>query len=484
MNRGVIEDSPEPQRLRNLINGALVEPSSGLFDSVTSPLGGQVFFESPRSDARDVALAVSAAEDAAEPWRRLPSVVRGRLLHELSLAIRGNRNFLAQLEREDTGKPLELALSEVDNSADFFEFYAGSINLPVGDVIDVASNQHVFTTREPFGVVGVITPWNLPLNQAARACAPALAAGNVVIVKPPETASRTTLELAKLCLSAGIEPGVFNVILGEGAVAGAALVEHDGVRKIAFTGSVEVGRQVGHIAAERIVPVTLELGGKSAILVFADADLELAAREVVRAFTTNAGQVCSAGTRLLAESSIYESLLHRVVELVSNLIPGRDFGPMITASQHAKVLQYFSIAEQEGSVALTGGKSVSATPESGLYILPTVYSGVTADMRIVREEIFGPVLVAMPFVDEEHAIHLANDSEFGLVSGVFTSSVNRALRTSTALKVGQVFVNSWSTGSVQTPFGGHKNSGFGREKGLEALLHYSHSKTVVMVFGN
>ncbi|GAA1214452.1 aldehyde dehydrogenase family protein [Rhodoglobus aureus] len=470
-------------KLDNWIAGVSVAPAGGRYEQATNPGTGGPSALVASGGAEDIAAAVAAAKIAAAGWKRYPSAKRGRLLHALATAIRASADKFADLEIEDTGKPLAVALAEIENSAAYFEFYSGLVNLPIGETLDVEPNHHIFTRREPFGVVGIITPWNVPLNQAARACAPAFASGNVVVAKPAETSSQTTVLLAKLATEVGFPDGVFNVVLGRGSVVGTAIVSHPDVRKVAFTGSVETGRLIGHIAAERLIPLTLELGGKSANMVFADADLEFAATEAVRAFSGNAGQVCSAGTRLLVQREIHDEFLARVVEVASRIRPGADMGPLITRTQFDQVKEYFELAAAEGAKLELGGSDVVYPELDGaFYVAPTIYSGVDNGMRIAREEIFGPVLVTIPFDTEEEAIAIANDSDFGLIAGLFTKDISRALRVSDAIEAGQVFINSWSTGAVQTPFGGHKNSGYGREKGIEALHHYTHVKTVVVVY--
>jgi len=463
--------------LTHWINGEPVPASATLpgENPATGGPGPAIGLGSPG----DVDRAVHAAATAAPGWRRFPSMERGRVLNAIARRLRTDLEQLTEMESLDTGKPSALAAAEIHGAADYFEFYAALVNLPAGDVLDIRSDLHVYTRREPFGVVGIITPWNLPLNQAARACAPALAAGNTVVAKPAESTSRTTLALARIATQEGLPDGVFNVVLGQGAVVGTAIVEHPLVRKVAFTGSVRVGREIGRIAADRILPLTLELGGKSANIVFADADLDFAAAEAVRAFATNAGQVCSSGTRLLVERSVHDDFVARVVAKARAVRPGTDMGPMITRQQYETVQRYFEVAEDEGARLAAGG-AVATVPgrEQGFYVEPTVYTGVSNDMRIAREEVFGPVLAVIPFDTEEEAVALANDSEYGLVGGVFTADISRAFRVAESIEAGQVYINSWSTQSVQMPFGGHKHSGYGREKGIEALSHYSHVKSI------
>ncbi len=470
-------------RLDQWIEGASVAPATGAYLTNISPLTGQPTVQVADGNADDVGRAADAAHRAAPAWRALGPTDRGRLLMALADRIRAEKATLAALERADTGKPQALAEAEIDGTALYFEFYASLVYLPVGEVLDVSADQHVFTRREPFGVVGVITPWNLPMNQAARAIAPALVAGNTIVAKPSEVTPQTTVALGRLAAEVGFPPGVLNIVLGSGGSVGEALVSHPAVRKVAFTGSVATGRAIGRIAAERIIPLTLELGGKSANIIFADADLDTAATEAVKGFTLNAGQVCSAGTRLLVQRAVYDQVLEKVAAITGAVTPGENLGPIITRDQYQRVQTYFEIASGEGVRLVIGGTCAAVGDfPGGYFIQPTIFADVANSTRIAQEEIFGPVLVVIPFEDEAEAIEITNQSNYGLIGTVWTRDISRALRVADQIEAGQIFVNTWNTMSVITPFGGHKNSGYGREKGIEAIHHYTHLKTVTIKY--
>jgi len=453
---------------------------------VTNPATAEPLAEIARGREADVDAAVAAAAEALPGWAATPVAKRARVLFEIARVLRRaeTAHELAVLECLDNGKPLREARQDVDRTADAFEFYAGAADKLFGTTIPVSPDFLNYTVREPVGVTAHIAPWNYPLRLAFRSVAPALAAGNTVVLKPAEETPLTALRMGPLLAEAGVPPGVFNVVPGFGLEAGAALAGHPRINHIAFTGSVETGITVMQAAARNVVPVTLELGGKSPNIVFADADLDRALDGAIKAMFVNAGQVCCAGTRLLVEESVYGSFLDRVVERARAIRvgPGMDdpeMGPLISEGQRQRVLDYVALGRREGGrVVLGGDRPSDPACARGYFVAPTVLDGVANTARVAQEEIFGPVLTVLRFRTTEEAARLANESPYGLVAGVWTSNLDRAHRLAAQIQAGQVYVNDFFSGTVSSPFGGYKRSGFGRERGLEALNHYTQVKSV------
>jgi aldehyde dehydrogenase (NAD+) len=475
---------------QNFIANESQAAASGQTLAVIDPSYGEEFERIPRSSAADLDRAVQAARSAyANVWSRLSAVERGRLLMRLSQAVTEHADELWQLEQRDCGKPTAQAKADVTALARYLEFYAGACDKLHGDTIPYQSGYSVMTWREPYGVVGHIIPWNYPMQIFGRSVGAALAAGNVSVVKPSEDACLSLIRVAQLAADVGFPAGVLNIVTGYGHEVGDALARDSGIDHISFTGSPRVGTLIAQAAAERHCPVTLELGGKSPQIVFADADLDAALPVVVNAIIQNAGQTCSAGSRVLIEQPIYESFLERLGAAFENLRVGPaamnlDIGPLIRQTQQQRVWDFLSDAQVAGIPMVAQGKIVDDAPETGYYQAPTLLRDVPLDHRLAQEEIFGPVLCAFSFKDEADAIAQANATKFGLVAGVWTRDGARQFRMARAVQAGQVFINNYGAGGgVELPFGGYKSSGHGREKGFEALYGFTQLKTVAVKHG-
>ncbi len=470
------------------IGGRWVAPASGNSLPLEDPSRGVEIGAIARGGPADIDAAVAAAERAlAGPWGRLAATERGRLLSKLGELIRARVDDLARIEAIDVGKPLSQARADALAMARYMEFYGGAADKVMGETIPYLDGYTVYTLRQPHGVTGHIVPWNYPMQIAGRSIGGALAMGNACVLKPAEEACVTTLALAALAEEAGFPAGALNVVPGLGEEAGAALSAHPGVRHLSFTGSVGVGALVQAAAARNVVPVTLELGGKSPQLVFADADLERALPFLVNAGVQNAGQTCSAASRILVERSRYAEVVERMGARYRALRVGPaeadlDVGPLISARQKEIVSGYLAMG---ADLKVAGrGAIVADAPRGGHYLAPTLFAEAPGTHRLAQEEIFGPVQVVIPFEDEGQAIAIANGTQYGLVAGVWTADGGRQMRLAKALRAGQVFVNNYGAGGgVELPFGGVGKSGHGREKGFEALYGFSVLKTVAAWHG-
>ena len=471
----------------NFIGNSNVMSTSGKTLPVLDPSDGQPFDELQRSNAQDIDAAVRAARDCFDnTWHKVSAAERGRLMTKLSQKIAAHADELALLEQRDCGKPVKQARADALALVRYFEFYAGACDKLHGETIPYQDGYSVFTWREPHGVTGHIIPWNYPMQIFGRSVGGALAAGNACVVKPAEDACLSLIRVAQLAAEVGFPPGAINIVTGYGHEVGDALARHPGIDHISFTGSPSVGTLIQQVAAERHCPVTLELGGKSPQLIFADADLDAAIPVIINAIVQNAGQTCSAGSRVLIERGIYEPLLDRLGKAFEALRVGPaamdlDLGPLIRQSQQQRVWDFLSDAHAADIQMVAQGKIVDEAPETGFYQAPTLLRDVPVGHRLAQEEVFGPVLAAMSFADEDEAIALANATQFGLVAGVWTENGARQFRMAKRLRSGQVFINNYGAGGgVELPFGGVKSSGYGREKGFEALYGFTTLKTVAV----
>ncbi|MBT3367572.1 MAG: aldehyde dehydrogenase family protein [Nitrospina sp.] len=480
-----------PQKL--LIDGKRVDASNGESFEVLDPSDNSVLTRVPKGEKEDIDRTVKSARKAFEgPWRKITVSERGKLMWKLADLIEQRTEEFAQLETLDNGKPLNISrAADVPLTVDHFRYYAGMTTKIHGETIDISvpyapgAEFLDFTLREPMGVVGQIIPWNFPLLMATWKLGVALAAGNCVVLKPAEQTPLSVLYLADLFAEAGFPDGVVNIVSGFGD-AGEALARHENVDKVAFTGSTEVGHEIVKSSAGNLKRVSLELGGKSPCIVFPDADLDLAAQGVAGAIFFNHGQCCAAGSRLLAHENIYEDLIGRVSELAKNIKIGpgmcsdTDMGPLVSREQQERVMNFIRSGTQQGAKTRAGGNAPGGEMESGCYVEPTVFDNVNPEMKIVAEEIFGPVVVAAPFEDLDSVIARGNDTVYGLAASVWTQDINKAHKVAKGLKAGTVWVNCHNIFDAAAPFGGYKHSGYGREMGIHALENYTQVKNVIL----
>ena len=467
------------------INGKWIQPHRGKFIELTNPSSGKILCKISRGSSEDIDHAVKAAQNS--DWVHSTALERGRVLLKMSQMVLNEVELLAELEANDVGKPLTQARGDAIALARYLEFYGGASDKIHGETIPYLKGYTVYTLREPHGVTGHIVPWNYPMQIIGRSIGAALAMGNTTVLKPAEEACLSALAFADIASRAGLPEGALNVVPGLGSEAGASLACHPGINHISFTGSEVVGKKIQAAAAKNVVPVTLELGGKSPQIVFEDADLEAALPFLVNSGIQNAGQTCSAASRILIQKSVFNKVKDMMGEKyralrVGPAIDDLDLGPLISKHQKEIVLNFLELGK--GLKIVAKGSISRNAPETGFYIQPTLFEDVPYDHKLAQEEIFGPVQVLIPFDTEDEAIHIANSTSFGLVASIWTNNGARQMRMAKELKCGQVFINNYGAGGgVELPFGGVGRSGHGREKGFEALYGFSTLKTIAAFHG-
>jgi acyl-CoA reductase-like NAD-dependent aldehyde dehydrogenase len=478
---------------RMVIGGEQVEAADGQTFDVVNPATGKVIATAPLGGREDVDRAVAAAKKAFDDrkgWATWAAGKRGRTLAKFASLIKANSEELARLESRNVGKPITGARGEVVGASLVFDYYAGAANKVFGETIPVSKPGLDFTLREPIGVVGLIVPWNFPILMASWKLGPALAAGNAAILKPASYSPLTAIRLGDLALEAGIPPGILNVVTGPGGTAGASIAAHPGIGKVAFTGETATGQEIMRLASANVKKISLELGGKSANIVFADADLEKFAKESPYAVFDNSGQDCCARSRILVERSVHDKVVELFAEATRKVKVGdpeddaTEMGTLVSQRQRERVMDYITVGRDEGAEIVVGGAAPEdAALKDGAYLMPTVFNNVSNDMRIAREEIFGPVVGIIPFDSEEEGLRLANESPYGLSGSIWSRDIGRALRAAKALQAGVISVNSNSSVHTEAPFGGYKMSGIGRELGMHALDLYTEVKNVFVDLG-
>ncbi|HYM83126.1 MAG TPA: aldehyde dehydrogenase family protein [Candidatus Dormibacteraeota bacterium] len=481
-------EAAAPRALRMVIGGEQVDAADGRTFDVVNPADGKVIATAPLGGPEDVDRAVRSALDAFDDprgWSSWSASKRGRALQKYSNVVKAHIDELARLESENIGKPISSAKGEALAVSLVFEYYAGAANKILGETIPVSKPGLDITLREPIGVCGLIVPWNFPMNMASWKLGPALAAGNTCVLKPASYSPMTAIRLGELALEAGLPPGVVNVVTGPGGTVGASLAGHPLVGKVAFTGETTTGQEIMRLASNNVKKVSLELGGKSPNIVFADADLERFARESPYSVFDNCGQDCCARSRILVERSVHDKVVELFAEATRKVKVGdpsdeaTEVGPLVSFRQRERVQDYIAAGLEEGAELVVGGTAPADGPMAdGAFLMPAVFDGVSNDMRIAREEIFGPVVAVIPFDTEAEAIRLANETPYGLSGSIWTRDIGKALRTVKAVKSGVLSVNSNSSVHTEAPFGGYKMSGIGRELGMHALDLYTQVKNV------